>query len=161
MCSTRLLRISASNGTNEAIRRAGRLAELDLAWIEEPLPADDLDGHARLPRADAGRGRRVALFGPTFVARIGGITPWLKVARAAEAFDIPVCPHFLMGLHVSLACAVPNGKYIEFIPQLDELTTSSLRTESDVAPMTSGIGVEWDLDALKAKRLPEFNCTFR
>src|SRR3712207_9142194 len=29
------------------------------------------------------------------VARIGGITPWLKVAHAAEAFDIPVCPHFL------------------------------------------------------------------
>ena len=28
--------------------------------------------------------------------RIGGITPWLKVAHAAEAFDMPVCPHFLM-----------------------------------------------------------------
>ena len=30
---------------DEAIRRAGRFADLDLAWIEEPLPADDLDGH--------------------------------------------------------------------------------------------------------------------
>ncbi len=36
---------------DEAIRRAGRLADLDLAWIEEPLPADDLDGHVRLSRA--------------------------------------------------------------------------------------------------------------
>ena len=26
---------------DEAIRRAGRFADLDLAWIEEPLPADD------------------------------------------------------------------------------------------------------------------------
>ena len=36
---------------DEAIRRAGRFADLDLAWIEEPLPADDLDGHVRLSRA--------------------------------------------------------------------------------------------------------------
>ena len=64
------------------------------------------------------------------VARIGGITPWLKVAHAAEAFDMPVCPHFLMELHVSLACAVPNGKYVEYIPQLDELTTSRLRSRT-------------------------------
>ncbi len=36
---------------DEAIRRAGRFADLDLAWIEEPLPADDCDGHVRLCRA--------------------------------------------------------------------------------------------------------------
>ena len=43
---------------------------------------------------------------------------------------MPVCPHFLMELHVSLACAVPNGKYVEYIPQLDDLTTSHLRIEN-------------------------------
>jgi L-alanine-DL-glutamate epimerase-like enolase superfamily enzyme len=30
---------------------AGGLVELDLAWIEKPLPADDPDGHRRLTRA--------------------------------------------------------------------------------------------------------------
>ena len=34
------------------------------------------------------------------VARIGGITPWLKTAHLAETFNVPVCPHFLMELHV-------------------------------------------------------------
>ena len=34
----------------------------------------------------------------------------------------PVCPHFLMELHVSLRCAVPNGRWVEYIPQLDDLT---------------------------------------
>ena len=74
------------------------------------------------------------------VARIGGITPWLKVAHAAEAFDMPVCPHFLMELHVSLACAVPNGRYVEYIPQLDDLTTSRLAIEDGmaVAPIDAG-----------------------
>ena len=74
---------------------------------------------------------------------------------------MPVCPHFLMELHVSLACAVPNGKYVEYIPQLDDLTTSRLRIENGmaVAPMTPGLGVEWDPDALKAKAIAEFETT--
>src|SRR6202000_656099 len=63
------------------------------------------------------------------VGRIGGITPWLKVAHMAEAFDMPVCPHFLMELHVSLTCAIQNGKYVEYIPQLDELTGKKMRIE--------------------------------
>ena len=39
-------------------------------------------------------------------ARVGGITPWLKIAHLAEAFNVAICPHFLMELHVSLVCAV-------------------------------------------------------
>lgn len=50
------------------------------------------------------------------VARVGGITHWLKVARAAEAFNVAVSPHFLMESHVSLAAAVPNGIFVEHIP---------------------------------------------
>src|SRR5271154_3917151 len=152
---------------DEALRRAGRFADLDLAWIEEPLSADDLEGHRQLMRATTTpvavgesiysirhfrdyMAKGACSIVQVDVARIGGVTPWLKVAHMAEAFNMPVCPHFLMELHVSLACAVPNGKYVEYIPQLDELTTSSLRIENGmaVAPMTPGIGVDWDLDAV-------------
>jgi len=160
---------------DEAIRRAGRFADLDLAWIEEPLAADDLDGHIRLSRSTS---TPVAIGESVYsirhfreymakgacsivqvdVARIGGITPWLKVAHAAEAFDIPVCPHFLMELHVSLACAVPNGKYVEYIPQLDDLTTAGMKVENGMAlaPQTPGIGIEWDDEAVKRRSIPEF-----
>ena len=84
------------------------------------------------------------------VARIGGITPWLKVAHAAEAFDMPVCPHFLMELHVSLACAVPNGRYVEYIPQLDADDLVALRIENGkaIASSAPGIGIDWDWAAL-------------
>ena len=64
------------------------------------------------------------------VARVGGITPWLKVAHLAETFNLEVCPHFLMELHVSLTAAVPNGRYVEHIPQLRAIT----RTEMDDRP---------------------------
>jgi L-alanine-DL-glutamate epimerase-like enolase superfamily enzyme len=160
---------------DEAIRRAQRLRELDLAWIEEPLPADDIDGHVRLSNSTA---TPIAIGESLYsirhfreymqkgacsivqvdVGRIGGITPWLKVAHAAEAFDIPVCPHFLMELHVSLTCAIQNGRYVEYIPQLDELTGRKMRIENGhaLAPDEPGIGIDWDWDAVRAKSIAEF-----
>ena len=165
---------------DEAIRRADRLRELDLAWIEEPLPADDIDGHVRLSASTATpiavgeslysirhfreyMARGACSIVQVDVARIGGITPWLKVAHAAEAFDMPVCPHFLMELHVSLACAVPNGKYVEYIPQLDTLTTKGMTVEAGmaVAPSEPGIGIAWDWDAVVAGSIAEFTRTIR
>ncbi|MDR3372428.1 MAG: mandelate racemase/muconate lactonizing enzyme family protein [Ancalomicrobiaceae bacterium] len=165
---------------DEAIRRAERLRELDLAWLEEPLPADDVDGHVRLSRSTATpvavgeslysiRHFRdyMARGGCSIVqvdaGRIGGITPWLKVAHAAEAFDMSVCPHFLMELHVSLASAVPNGKYVEYIPQLDDITTSRLVIEDGfaLAPIEPGLGIAWDWAEIGKRAVPEFTTTIR
>ena len=161
---------------DEAIRRADRLRDLDLAWLEEPIAADDIDGHVRLNRSTStpvavGESlysirhfREYMQKGACSIVqvdagRIGGITPWLKVAHTAEAFDMPICPHFLMELHVSLTCAVPNGKYVEYIPQLDDITTSRLVIENGMAlaPSTPGLGIEWDWDAIAKRSIPEFN----
>ena len=60
----------------------------------------------------------------------GGITPWLKTAHLADAFNVAVCPHFLMELHVGLTAAVPNGRWVEYIPQLDSLTVAGMRIEA-------------------------------
>ncbi|MEO8279570.1 MAG: mandelate racemase/muconate lactonizing enzyme family protein [Ideonella sp.] len=148
---------------SEALRRAPRYAELGIAWFEEPLPADDITGHARLAAACAvpiAVGE--SLYSPAQfaayvqqgaasilqvdVARIGGITPWLKVAHLAEAFNLSVCPHFLMELHVSLCAAVPASAWVEYIPQLDSIADSRLRIEDGfaLAPDHIGLGIEWD-----------------
>ncbi|MDO8290464.1 MAG: mandelate racemase/muconate lactonizing enzyme family protein [Parvibaculum sp.] len=156
----------------DAIRRAHALKDFDLAWIEEPLSADDLSGHARLvamtsiPVAvgeslySAGQFKDYMQADACSIvqvdcARIGGITPWLKVAHMADAYNIPVAPHFLMELHVSLACAVPNGRWVEYIPQLDEITQSRLVIADGyaIAPETAGLGIEWDWAAIKAKTI--------
>ena len=91
------------------------------------------------------------------VARIGGITPWIKVAHLAEGFDVPVCPHFLMELHVSLCAAVPNAAWVEYIPQLDDVTTSRIRVENGYAypPDTPGLGIEWDWAAITRRQLAD------
>ena len=41
-------RATRALAVDEAIRRARLYEPFDLAWIEEPLPAEDLDGHVRL-----------------------------------------------------------------------------------------------------------------
>ncbi|SDC03545.1 L-alanine-DL-glutamate epimerase [Cupriavidus sp. YR651] len=147
----------------EAIRRAPHYAELGLGWFEEPLPADDLSGHVRLANAtslpiavgeslySAGQFADYVRQGACSivqadVARIGGITPWLKVAHLAEAANLAICPHFLMELHVSLCAAVPNAAWVEYIPQLDAIATSRVRIEDGhaVPPDTPGLGIDWD-----------------
>lgn len=154
---------------DEAIRRARCLTPLDIAWLEEPLPADDLSGHQRLSETTTlpiAVGE--SLYSPQHfreylqrgacsivqvdVARIGGITPWLKVTHLAETFNVPVCPHFLMELHVALACAVPNARWIEYIPQLDSLTTAPMQiTDGHAVPSDApGLGIAWD-DAAVAR----------
>jgi L-alanine-DL-glutamate epimerase-like enolase superfamily enzyme len=72
------------------------------------------------------------------------------VAHLAETFNAPVCPHFLMELHVSLSAAVPNGTWVEYIPQLDAVTTSRM-TMGDghaVPPGVPGLGIDWDFAAI-------------
>jgi L-alanine-DL-glutamate epimerase-like enolase superfamily enzyme len=89
------------------------------------------------------------------VSRIGGITPWIKTAHLAETFDVAVCPHFLMELHVSLCAAVPNATWVEYIPQLDDITTSRMQVQDGFAipPDTPGLGIAWDWAAITQRQI--------
>jgi L-alanine-DL-glutamate epimerase-like enolase superfamily enzyme len=152
---------------SEARRRALAFAPFGLAWLEEPLPAEDVSGHVELaamaPMPIAvGESlyhpshfrdyleRRACSIVQVDCARIGGITPWLKVAHLAEAFNLAVCPHFLMELHVSLTAAVPNGAWVEYIPQLDAITTSRMAIDDGyaIAPSSPGLGIDWNFAAI-------------
>ena len=158
---------------DEAIRRARCLTPVDIAWFEEPLTADDITGHVRLSQSTTipvAVGE--SLYSPLHfreylergacsivqvdVARIGGITPWLKVAHLAECFNVPVCPHFLMELHVALCAAVPNARWVEYIPQIDSLTTEPMRIENGYAIPSNqpGLGIAWDFDAIRDATVP-------
>ena len=148
---------------DEAIRRARCLTPLDIAWFEEPLTADDINGHVRLSQSTTipvavGESlyshlhfreyleRGACSIVQVDVARVGGITPWLKVAHLAECFNVPVCPHVLMELHVSLCAAVPNARWVEYIPQIDSLTSEPMRIEDGhaIPSDTPGLGIAWD-----------------
>ena len=148
---------------SDAKYRAQLLEELNVSWIEEPFLAHDVSAHAELNKSTVipvAVGESVysihhfkeylqheaAEIIQVDVARIGGITPWLKVAHMAECHNKVVCPHFLMELHVSLCCAIQNSRWLEYIPQLDLLTLEGTHIENGQAypPSVPGLGIQWD-----------------
>ncbi len=152
---------------SEALRRAAMLEDHGIAWFEEPMPADNVAAHAQLARSTSvpiavGESmyslaqfkdylvQGAASIVQVDVARIGGITPWLKVAAMAESHGIMVCPHFLMELHLPLVCGITNAHWLEYIPQLDLITQHGIdlrggRAYPSDAP---GLGIAWDFEAI-------------
>ena len=98
--------------------------------MEEPLPADDVAAHVELRRSvdvpiavgenvHTGYGFRDLLAAGACdvvqpnVVRVGGITPFLRIAELARAYDVPVHPHLLPEISGQLACALPLPCMVE------------------------------------------------
>jgi L-alanine-DL-glutamate epimerase-like enolase superfamily enzyme len=127
-----LLMIDANQRWNlPAARRAvAALAAFDLHWVEEPLPSDDIEGYVRLRAAidvPVAMGENVYtayqfkdlltrgacdIVQPN-VIRVGGITPFLRIAELANTFGLPVVPHLLIELSGQLACDLPQPSMVE------------------------------------------------
>jgi L-alanine-DL-glutamate epimerase-like enolase superfamily enzyme len=155
----------------EAITRIRAMEQFDLLWVEEPILADDHYGYQRLSQTvntplAAGEGqlqlehfldlfqRGCIQFVQADVCRVGGITPWLKIARLAEAYHLPMVPHLVEELSVHLTCGVPNGFLVEHLPTLNlnntGLIVNPLMPENGtVTPREEpGHGVQFDMSAL-------------
>ena len=115
-----------------ARRAAQALSPFDIFWLEEPLPAEDIPAYAALRAAigipvAAGESlyteaqfRDVLLAGAVDylqpnVCRVGGITPFLRIARLARLFGVPVMPHLLPDISGQLALCLPLPAMIEDI----------------------------------------------
>ncbi|GAA4305324.1 mandelate racemase/muconate lactonizing enzyme family protein [Compostibacter hankyongensis] len=159
---------------NEALIRAGALKEIGMAWIEEPFIPEDIDAHALLGKIAgipiaAGENlysrfqfkdyfaKQAIQVVQADVIRCGGITEWLKVARLAEVYNLPMAPHFVVDLHVSLLCAIPNAYIAEYLPwfhpiQIDPVTT----TDGILRPKDlPGHGIEFNWALLKSYRVDD------
>jgi len=157
---------------DQAIRAARAFAAHDIFWLEEPTIPDDVPGHARILREGglplaAGENLHtlyefqalIAAGGVSFpepdLSNCGGISAWLKVARLAEAANLPVTSHGVHDLHVHLLAAVPNASYLEAHGfGLERFMAEPLGLEDGkaIAPERPGHGVTLDWQALDALR---------
>ena len=155
-----------------AIRLGRKLEELDIAWFEEPVPAYDLEGTARVAAAldvpVAGGENIYTRYGfremlerkaadilmPDLIT-VGGVTELLKVAHMAEAFGVPVTPHIFPEESMQLAGALPNCIYVENMPWFSPLYREEieLRNGSIVLPQRPGFGFTFDPDVIERYRL--------
>jgi L-alanine-DL-glutamate epimerase-like enolase superfamily enzyme len=157
---------------DQAIRAARALAEHHVFWLEEPTIPDDLEGHVRIAREGGlplatGENfhslyefqRFIAAGAVAFpepdLATLGGVTPWLKVAKLAEAHNLPVTSHGVHDLHVHLLAAVPNRSFLEAHGfGLERFMEHALTIEDGhaTAPDRPGHGVVLDWGALERLR---------
>lgn len=132
----------------------------NLVWIEEPLDAYDHEGHAALAAAfdtpiatgemltsAAEHGElirhRAADYLMPDAPRVGGITPFLKIAAQAEAAGLMLAPHFAMELHVHLAAAYPSETWVEHFDWLEPLFNERLQIRNGrmLVPTRPGLGL--------------------
>jgi L-alanine-DL-glutamate epimerase-like enolase superfamily enzyme len=152
----------------EAIRAARALQPHDLTWLEEPIIPDDVAGHARILAAGgvpiaAGENLRslwefkqyiaggAVSYPEPDVTNCGGVTSFMKIARLAEAFNLPVTSHGAHDITVHLLAACPNHSYLEAHGfGLDRYIEHPLVLEDGMAlaPTRPGHGINFDWNGL-------------
>ncbi|HJS86170.1 MAG TPA: mandelate racemase/muconate lactonizing enzyme family protein [Acetobacteraceae bacterium] len=157
---------------DEAIRAARAFQPFAPVWLEEPVIPDDMSGQARVVREGglpiaSGENLRtlwefrhlIAAGGVTYpepdVTNCGGITPFMKIAHLAEAFNLPVTTHGAHDATVHLLAAVPNRSYLEAHGfGLDRYIAEPLVIEEGfaLAPDRPGHGITFDWKGLERTR---------
>ncbi|MGE4239082.1 mandelate racemase/muconate lactonizing enzyme family protein [Ramlibacter sp.] len=155
-----------------AIRLGRALEPYNLTWLEEPLPAHDIDGIAQVAAAvpvpiaigenDYTRYgfRRVIEARAAHVlmmdlARVGGLSEMRKVAALARAHDLPVSNHIFTE-HSLAACATfSNLNFVEYIDWFEELFTEPVRMQDGFlqVPTTPGHGFRFDPRTIEKRRV--------
>ena len=152
----------------EAERRGLALQDLDIRWLEEPLPVDDDAGLAMLRGA-----LRVPVqggenwWGPKGMARaleagavdlcmpdamkIGGVTGWLQAADIAAAKRVPMSSHIFIEASAQLLPGTPTAHLLEHLDVAGPLLREPLVVTGGMAevPARPGLGLEWDAAALE------------
>ena len=116
----------------QALMHAEAFADAGVAWFEEPVSSDDLEGLRRVcDRAPAGMDiaageygydlyyfRRMLDAGAVDVlqadaTRCGGITGLLQVGALCDAYNMPLSAHTASALHVHPCCAIARVRHVE------------------------------------------------
>ncbi|WP_309547083.1 L-talarate/galactarate dehydratase [Sphingomonas sp. SUN039] len=121
-----------------ALRMGRAMEQYGLVWIEEPLDAYDVEGHAALAAAldtPVASGEMLVCAAEHFAmirsnavdfiqpdaARVGGITQFQRVTAMAQEAQLALAPHFAMELHLHLSAAYPHAAWVEHFDWLDPL----------------------------------------
>lgn len=149
-----------------------RLQEAGIAWLEDPLHHQDLAGLSHLaeildiPVAGGEHLYDLTAFKTLLqnhavdvaiidLARVGGITPWRRIAALAQAYQVPVCGHVIPEIHVHLLSAIPNAFMVEYVPRSAAILQAMPALEDGclVVPKAPGLGVELDEAAVRRWRV--------
>ncbi len=155
-----------------AASHARALADLNVAFIEEPLPAEDRAGlralaaESPVPIAagetvfDLPAFRDLATGGAILrpdATVLGGISTWMKVHGLGVACGAKVIPHYFPEVHIHMAAALSGVEAVEYvttaggISNFHRIVNDPMRPAGGVlhAPPGPGLGLELDWAAVE------------
>jgi mandelate racemase len=150
----------------EASRRIARLAPYDLAWVEEPVPQEDLLGHAEVRKSSAipiqagenwwfprGFAEAIAVGASDFIMpdlmKVGGVTGWLRVAGQAEAASIPMSSHLFAEASAHMLGVTPTAHWLEVMDLAASILADPIKiNDGTLSARGAGLGLEWNETAV-------------
>ena len=168
------LMVDFNQGLNlaEALIRCHAIDDLGLAWIEEPIVYDNLDGYARLaaelktplqigenfygPREMHKALQRGAcdLVMPDFM-RIGGVTGWMRAAAIAGSAGIPMSTHLYPEVAAHVMRVTETAHWLEWQDWADPILQQpyAIKDGHLHIPDVPGVGIEWNEEVVEAHQI--------
>jgi mandelate racemase len=161
-----MLDFNQSLDPSEASRRIQRLAAYDLHWIEEPVAAENLKGHAKVRATSPtsiqsgenwwfprGFAEAIAAGASDFIMpdlmKVGGVTGWLRVAGQAEAASIPMSSHLFVEASSHMLAVTPTAHWIEYLDLARAILAEPVEiVDGTVTARGPGLGISWDEQAV-------------
>jgi len=156
----------------DALERGRALQSEGVAWLEEPIRHDDYLGNAEIARAldlplqigenfNGPQAMQQALDAEACdlvmpdLARIGGVSGWMRSAGIAAARGIPMSSHLMPEASAQVLAATPTCHWLEYVNWAGVLLNEPLRLENGcaVVPDRPGTGLDWDPGAVARYRL--------
>lgn len=156
-----------SQTSASAIARVHRLQEFDLAWIEEPVAADDLRGSRVVRRGVSpvpvqtgenwwfpqGMANAIAAEASDLakidIMKIGGVTGWISAMGQAEAASLPLSNHIFVEASAHVLGVSPTASWFEYLDLAGPILAEPLLpVDGCVTPRGPGIGLLWDEKAV-------------
>ena len=159
----------------EALERCHAIDDLGLAWIEEPIVYDNLEGYARLtadlktpvqigenfygPRAlyTALQMKACDYVMPDFM-RIGGVTGWQRAAAIAAAAGIPISTHLYPEVAAHVMRVTETAHWLEWQDWANPILQQPYEVKAGKLhiPDVPGVGLEWDEKVVDAHLADNF-----
>lgn len=160
--TTLMVDYNQSLSVPEAIRRIRALEVFDLHWVEEPVKAENLVGHARVRAAVSTpiqtgenwwfpEGARAAFAAEASdlampdLMKIGGVTGWMDVAALSAAAGKPVSSHIFVEASAHVLAATETGHWIEHLDLASAVLEEPFSlSDGQISAQGPGLGIRWN-----------------
>lgn len=155
---------------HDALERVRALDAENVYWIEEPLRAEDFEGHAAVSAAartpvqlgenwwgpsdmEKSVAARASDHVMLDVMKLYGVTGWLRAAQIAAAHSLPASSHTFPEVSAHLLRVTPTAHYLEYLDHAGPVLQHPVEIRGGRAYTSRlpGAGIAWNEDAIAAQ----------